>query len=63
MGQQKEVTVQRLVVANTIEERIVQANNEMDGVVRDGSGSERVVHNDRDRVRWGYSRITRLLSA
>ena len=63
MGQQKEVTVQRLVVANTIEARIVQANNEMDGVVRDGSGSERVVQNDRDRMRWGYSRITRLLSA
>ena len=61
MGQQKEVRVQRFVVANTVEQRIVEANNEMDGTVRDASGSERALLADRDRVRWGFSRISNLL--
>jgi len=61
MGQQREVRVQRFVVANTVEQRIVEANNEMDGTVRDASGSERALLIDRDRVRWGFSRISSLL--
>ena len=61
MGQQREITVQRFIVENTIEQKIVQANNDMDGVVRSGSGSERALIYDRDRVRWGFSRISSLL--
>tara|TARA_Y100000748_G_scaffold301669_1_gene302320 strand:+ start:1782 stop:4196 length:2415 start_codon:yes stop_codon:yes gene_type:complete len=63
MGQQREIRVQRFVVENTIEQKIVQANRDMDGVVRDGTGSERALVCDRDRVRWGFSRISSLLQS
>ena len=62
MGQTRDVRVQRFVLKNTIESRIVEGNSIMDGTIRDSSGTERLLQGDRDRVRWGFSRLQWLLS-
>ena len=57
MGQTRPVKVHRLVLNNTLEEKIMR--NHMVG--SDVHGSERVIQSDRDRVRWNHSRLFWLL--
>ena len=57
MGQKRPVRAQRLVLNRTLEEKIMR--NHMVG--NDVHGSERVIHSDRDRVRWNHSRLYWLL--
>ena len=61
MGQTRAVRVQRFILNNTIESRIVEGNATMDRTVRAAAGSERLLQGDRDRVRWGFHRVQWLL--
>ena len=54
MGQTKPVRAQRLVLNRTLEEKIMRNHMVAGGDVH---GSERVIQNDRDRVRWNQSRL------